>query len=188
MKKIPTLFARNPRALWVTPEVTPGCEWALKGEGTATRMYDGACVMWDGRTWWERWKLKTGQPAPADFRRVEYDPVTGERIGWVPAHRSGRWQYLLEATTTETGPLTYPPGTYELVGPEIKRNPEGLTGHQVIRHAPKAPADSWPILYADAVLRGPLRLRHAARLAVRELLERYRLASPGRADDQNQAP
>lgn len=47
MKKIPTLFKRDSE--WMaTPEVTPGFEWVLAGEGVATVKYDGRCTMiWD---------------------------------------------------------------------------------------------------------------------------------------------
>lgn len=42
MRKIPTLFKRDPDDMSrVLPEVTPGCEWVLAGEGTPTRKFDG---------------------------------------------------------------------------------------------------------------------------------------------------
>lgn len=45
MKKIPTLFVRDPADMrLVTREVTPGCEWVLAGEGVPTRKRDGANV------------------------------------------------------------------------------------------------------------------------------------------------
>lgn len=39
MKKIPTLFVRDfdNRPAHVLPEVTPGCDWVLAGEGQVTR-------------------------------------------------------------------------------------------------------------------------------------------------------
>lgn len=46
MKKIPTLFERiyeNHRVVGITPNVTPGMEWVLAGEGTATVKIDGSC-------------------------------------------------------------------------------------------------------------------------------------------------
>lgn len=46
MKKIPTLFERiyeNNKIVGITPKVTPGMEWVLKGEGTVTVKWDGAC-------------------------------------------------------------------------------------------------------------------------------------------------
>ena len=46
MKKIPTLFERiyiNHHVVETTPNVTPGLEWVLDGEGTATVKIDGSC-------------------------------------------------------------------------------------------------------------------------------------------------
>lgn len=41
MKKIPTVFVRDPDdRKHVLPQVTPGCEWVLAGEGRATRKFD----------------------------------------------------------------------------------------------------------------------------------------------------
>jgi hypothetical protein len=45
MRKIPTLFVRDPDdRRHVTEQITPGCEWVTAGEGTATRKYDGTCT------------------------------------------------------------------------------------------------------------------------------------------------
>ena len=44
MNKINTLFIRN-EEFKVTPEVMPGCEWVLEGEGVATEKLDGTNVM-----------------------------------------------------------------------------------------------------------------------------------------------
>ena len=66
MKKIPTVFARDPETnlRYVKDEVTPGCEWVFAGEGVATRKYDGTCVMFDGDGWWARRQRALGyQPA-----------------------------------------------------------------------------------------------------------------------------
>ena len=45
MKKIPTIFKRNPgnmRELFNEPN--PFCQWVFAGEGAATQKYDGTCV------------------------------------------------------------------------------------------------------------------------------------------------
>ena len=54
MKKIQTLFVRDwdGDRRYVLPEVAPGCEWVLKGEGVPTRKYDGTCVMFAGLAEW----------------------------------------------------------------------------------------------------------------------------------------
>ena len=52
MKKMPCLFVRQFHGrdhATLTEEVTPGCEWVLAGEGTASRKWDGtACMVRDG--------------------------------------------------------------------------------------------------------------------------------------------
>ena len=51
MKKLPTLFVRvyrDGKVVDVLPNVAPGMEWVLRGEGVATVKIDGACcaVIW----------------------------------------------------------------------------------------------------------------------------------------------
>lgn len=83
MRKIPTLFKRDLDDMRkVLPEVTPGCEWVLAGEGTATRKYDGTCCMFDGERWWARREVKPGKQAPANFQAIETDETTGKTVGW----------------------------------------------------------------------------------------------------------
>jgi len=45
MKKIPTIFKRNPENMkYILRDPHPDCLWVFEGEGIATRMYDGICV------------------------------------------------------------------------------------------------------------------------------------------------
>lgn len=135
MEKIPTLFVRDsadPRH--VTRMVTRGCEWVIRGEGIPTRKWDGTCVMYDGESWWARREVKPGKHAPDDFKVVvPRDNREGTSIGWVPAETSGFWKYLAEALDERGGP-EIAPGTYELVGPKINGNPEGMLFHCIARH------------------------------------------------------
>ena len=140
MRKIPTLFTRdwNGDRRYVLPEVTPGCEWVIKGEGTPTRKYDGTCVMFDGERWWARREVKPGKPEPAGFAALEHDEETGKTVGWEPAEQSAFWKYLDEAirwhaTVLPESPL--PAGTYELLGPKINGNPERMPQHCLQLHA-----------------------------------------------------
>lgn len=133
MRKIPTLFVRDENdRKHVTAEVTPGCEWVLAGEGTATRKWDGTCVCFDGERWWARREVNPGKSAPSDFVEVEHDATTGKTVGWEPAEASGFAKYLQEAL--DTTPVARAPGTYELVGPRINGNPEGFATHWLIHH------------------------------------------------------
>jgi len=46
MKKIPTIFERNPENMReILTKPNKGCGWVFKGEGVATRKYDGTCVL-----------------------------------------------------------------------------------------------------------------------------------------------
>lgn len=135
MRKIPTLFRRNPDDMrHVLPEVTLGCEWVLDGEGTPTRKYDGTCVLIrrDGMAVhaWTRREVKPGKTRPPGFMEIETDPVTGKTVGWEPASQSGFAKFVDEAI--HPGLV---PGTYELVGPKVNGNPEGYDTHTLIEHA-----------------------------------------------------
>lgn len=134
MRKIPTLFARDPEdRRSVTAEVNPGCEWVLAGEGTATRKYDGTCVMLDEHgDWWARREVRPGRAAPAGYLAVDTDPVTGKRQGWEPMAQSSFAAFHAEALA---GGGDWQPGTYELVGPKINGNPERCDSHTLLRHA-----------------------------------------------------
>lgn len=143
MRKIPTVYLRdysNPR--FVTDELNPAADWVTRGEGIATRKYDGTCIRLDeaGR-WWARREVKSGKPAPDDFQLIETDDVTGKAVGWIPAGDSSFAKFLAEALLNEKfalvngAPLTsHVPGTYELCGPRINGNPERLDVHLLIPH------------------------------------------------------
>lgn len=133
MQKIPTLFARNPDdRRHVLTQVTPGCEWVLAGEGTATRKYDGTCVMLNVRgNWWARREVKPGKKPPSDYTPISTDSVTGKTVGWEPIAQSSFTKYFDEAREIRHD---WPVGTYELCGPKINGNPEGLERHTLIRH------------------------------------------------------
>lgn len=136
MQKIPTLFKRDPDDMkHVLPEVNPGCEWVLAGEGVATRKYDGTCVMRDeDGTWWARREVKPGKQPPENFRPMETDEETGKTVGWEPMDQSPFAKFHAEAMfSPDTQPSSR--GTYELVGPKINGNPEGYEYHTLIRHA-----------------------------------------------------
>lgn len=132
MKKVPTLFRRDPENMRrVLPEVTPGCEWVLAGEGVPTRKYDGTCVMLDADgNWWGRREVKADKPHPANYQVVGWDATTGKTVGWEPIEQSPFARFHAEAL--EIG--TYEPGTYELCGPKINGNPEGFPAHILVSH------------------------------------------------------
>ncbi|MFE9398627.1 hypothetical protein [Streptomyces flavidovirens] len=135
MRKIPTLFVRDfdARPALVLPEVTSGCEWVIAGEGKATRKWDGTCVMLDASgEWWARREVKPGKTPPPRFAQISFDPETGKAVGWEPMAQSSYAKIHAEAAGIHHN---WPHGTYELCGPKINGNPEGLERHTLIRHA-----------------------------------------------------
>ena len=144
MKKIATLFVRDwdGDRRYVLPEVTPGCEWVIEGEGVATRKYDGTCVMFDGDRWWARREVREGRPAPAGFVALSTDPETGKTIGWEAVELSAFAKWHAEALPLSWGydgairqiQGERAAGTYELIGPKINGNPEQLPAHVLVYH------------------------------------------------------
>ena len=154
MKKMPCLFQRDftdkrePRLL---EAVTPGCEWVLAGEGVATRKWDGtACAVIKGELY-KRYDAKRGkEPPPGAIPCCDPDPVTGHWPHWVKVdprlaedrHHAQAWQHQVRVCDSERGYVPRPApmgdimtdGTYELCGPKIGANPEGLAVHQFLAH------------------------------------------------------
>jgi hypothetical protein len=126
---------------YITEEVTPGCEWVLAGEGTATRKYDGTCVLLDkDGQWWARREVKKGKTAPPSFWEEQYDATTGKFVGWEPIEQSSFVKFWREVAEPleEFGQFTgrtLEPGTFELIGPKINGNPERCELHRLQRHA-----------------------------------------------------
>lgn len=140
MEKIPTLFMRDPADMkHVTPDINPLCQWVIDGEGTPTRKYDGTCVMFDGENWFARREVKAGKKTPDDYVPISTDPNTGKTMGWEPIGQSAFAKYHAEALENEKEEavllLAWPVGTYELIGPKVQGDPEGVGKHLLIRHA-----------------------------------------------------
>lgn len=144
MKKIPTLFERDEDRRFVTDVVAEGCEWVLAGEGVATRKYDGTCVLIrrDGEAVkaFSRREVKPDKNPPDNWIQADHDPITGKRVGWEPAGQSGFSKFITEALEAHPSIV---PGTYELIGPKVNGNPEGVEGHQLVAHAT---AERYPAL------------------------------------------
>jgi uncharacterized protein DUF5565 len=134
MNKIPTVFLRDPADRGRTlDEVHPECRWVLDGDGTATRKYDGTCVLLDeDGVWWARREVRPGRRRPPGYRPVMTDQVTGKTVGWEPIANSSYATCHAEAVA---GGQVREPGTYELIGPRINGNPERVPAHRLVRHA-----------------------------------------------------
>lgn len=145
MKKIISLFQRNYDGdRQVRDEVVPGAEWVLKGEGAATRKYDGTCCMVRDGKLFKRYDAKRGKTPPLNFEPAQdYDEVTGHMPGWVPVGDGPEDRWHREAF--DQLPFALDDGTYELCGPKVQGNPEGYEAHVLVLHGldllPDAPRD-----------------------------------------------
>jgi hypothetical protein len=103
MKKIPTIFKRNPDNMKeVLPEWDDKCLWVRDGEGTPTRKYDGSCCKIDKDGFWKRREVKKGKKIPEGFILEEEDPNTGKKFGWVPVDKdSPEDKWFREAFSNE---------------------------------------------------------------------------------------
>lgn len=134
MRKIPTLFARDftARPAHVLPDVTPGCEWVLAGEGRPTRKWDGTCTKLDKHGgWWARREVKPGKTPPDGYVQEQHDEETGKAVGWEPMAQSPYAKIHAEALANVSPPES---GTYELLGPKINGNPDNFDAHILMPH------------------------------------------------------
>lgn len=139
MKKIPTLFVRefeNHKVVKVTPEVIPGMEWVLEGEGVATLKIDGSCcAIIDGRLY-KRFDAKKGRKIPdGAIPCCEPDPITGHHPHWVEVDWSNpadKWFVNAINNTPEIKNRTY-----EAIGPHFQNNPYGLSDDILEPHGAK---------------------------------------------------
>lgn len=145
MKKIPTLFERefaDHKVVSIKPIVTPGFEWVLQGEGTATIKYDGACcAIFDG-VFYKRYDAKKGKTPPAGAipRQPEPDPITGHWPHWVKvAENKTEDKWFLAALDRYLDVVAYTnkivlDGTYEAIGKHFQGNPYKLEGDVLVKH------------------------------------------------------
>lgn len=134
MKKIPTLFKKNPENLaLVINEVDPQNQWVFDGEGVATRKFDGTAAAIINGVLYKRYDVKKGKRVPDNaIPCQEPDPITGHWPHWIlcdPLRPEDK--YFFEALS---GKGFMEDGTYELCGPKVQGNPEGLERHTLVKH------------------------------------------------------
>lgn len=139
MKKIPTVFVRNPNNLSeVLNERNPECAWVFNGEGTPTRKYDGSAVKIQDGKLYKRYDCKKGRMPPANFESAdEPDPITGHWPGWVPVGGGPEDKWFASAlwhSTLENGRKQLADGTYEAIGPHFNGNNEKVVADCLVRH------------------------------------------------------
>lgn len=122
MEKIPTMFVRDPENMSrVTREVTPGCEWALAGEGIATRKWDGTNV---------RVTVKDEKIVHVEKRRnpTREEKAQGAEPGYIDASRDDPADKHIFAAVDATDFSSWPDGSWscEAVGPKIQGGADGV--------------------------------------------------------------
>lgn len=143
MKKIPTIFKRNPKNMReLLEEPHPDCLWVFDGEGVATRKYDGTCVKIENGRYFKRREVKKGKKVPFNFIEEMFDKNTGKRVGWVLVEDTPENKYHLEAFNSLKRPVRN--GTYELVGPKVQGNPEKYKIHTLVKHSEATPYHNVP--------------------------------------------
>ncbi|MFH7017525.1 hypothetical protein [Flavobacterium sp. FlaQc-47] len=134
MKKISTLFAKNPNNLArVINKINAENAWVITGEAIATRKFDGTAVAIIDGELFKRFDAKKGRSIPENaIPCQEADAITGHHPHWVKCDRSKSSDTFFfegfEGLKAKTD------GTYELCGPKVQGNPEKLERHFLIRH------------------------------------------------------
>lgn len=124
------------------------CAWVFAGEGIATQKYDGtSCLIRDG-VLYKRLALSEGRICPEGFISVEWEGEEGARklIGWTPVGDGPEDRWHRQAFEILIAPTD---GTYELVGPQVQNNPEGLNIHCLWRHSNAQLLDDAPRAFAE---------------------------------------
>ena len=140
MKKITTLYKKDPNDLGrVINEINPGNEWVFRGQGYATRKFDGTSCAIINKELYKRYdskiNKKTGKRKPPPLGAIpcqEPDEKTGHWPHWVKCERNNpEDKYHFEAFD-DMGLVIN--GTFELCGPKIQGNPEGFERHILVKH------------------------------------------------------
>lgn len=85
MKKMPTLFARDfsGDTAIARDVVTPGCEWVLAGEGTASRKRDGTAILVRESRLYKRYDAKVRFATAGDSERGRVGVPDGKSEGYI---------------------------------------------------------------------------------------------------------
>lgn len=124
MNKIPTLFVRDER-FKVTPEVTPGCEWVLAGDGFATEKLDGTNIR---LTWLETRLVRVEKRRNPSHE----EKAAGAVPGYVEATDDPADRWIMEASKNVEAHPSTARVSCEAIGPKIQGNPLGLTRHVAV--------------------------------------------------------
>ena len=143
MKKIPTLFEReyaNHKVVGISDKITPGMEWVLDGEGTATIKWDGSCCAVINGEFYKRYDCRKGKRPPEGFIPCDDpDKITGHWPGWVRVDENNpgdKWfveAYYTQSMWNNQG-IKLDDGTYEAIGKHVQGNPYNMDYDTLVRH------------------------------------------------------
>lgn len=145
MKKIPTLFKRtfeNGRVKSISPAITEGLDYIMKGEGIATVKWDGQCCAIINGRFYKRYDIKKGKKPPINsIPCYEFSKNSDYLPFWVEVdetHPANKWYIEAFKETFKTVPskceFMTKDGTFEAIGPHFQNNPYSLTKDVLIRH------------------------------------------------------
>jgi len=141
MRKISTLYKKNPENLGrVIDEINPENEWVLKGEGMSTRKFDGTAAAIINGELYKRYDVKKGRQVPINAIPCQQpDEITGHWPHWVKCNADNKGdkhfiEGLENADHWSISKPTLEDGTYELVGPKVRSNPEMYGKHTLVKH------------------------------------------------------
>ena len=140
MKKIPTLFEKvydGEKYMGVTRNVTPGLEWVLNGEGTATIKIDGSCCAIINGVFYKRYDAKHGKTPPdGAIPCCDPDPITGHWPHWIQVDfesKSNKWIVEAYYNAVSHG-MALGDGTYEACGKHFQGNPYNMPFDILVPH------------------------------------------------------
>lgn len=134
MKKISTLFAKDPKNLArVINKINAENAWVINGEAIATRKFDGTSVAIINGELFKRFDAKKGRSIPANaIPCQEADLISGHHPHWLKCDRTkSEDKFFFEGFDDLKAKID---GTYELCGPKVQGNPEKLEKHTLIKH------------------------------------------------------
>lgn len=135
MKKIKSLFERDYEGnRQVIDKVVEGSEWVQRGEGIATRKWDGTSCLIKGDILYKRYDVKKGRSVPEGA--IPCEPAPNEHTGhwphWVECDRNNPAdKYFFEAFDVD---VYLQDGTYELCGPKVNGNKDDWSSHVLAKH------------------------------------------------------
>lgn len=116
-----------------TDVVNEQSSWVFTEPAVATVKRDGTgVVITEDNEVFVRRSVKKGKRIPDGFRLAEIDAFTGHMFGVEPVAQSG-FKGMMDKALLDASDYLWP-GTYELCGPKINGNPEGLDKPTLIRH------------------------------------------------------